>query len=123
MKKLLIIIFAFISFNAFAIEEKTTFSLEIFNKAQKNGKVVVINSWNKSCGTCAAQIEVLQEAKKEFKDILFLSYEQTANEDIAKLLDIDFWTTIVVYKNNKEIARSIGQTDKSKIYSIIKENI
>ena len=123
MKKLLIIIFAFISFNAFAIEEKTTFSLEIFNKAQKNGKVVVINSWNKSCSTCAAQIKVLQEAKKEFKDILFLSYEQTANEDIAKLLDIDFWTTIVVYKNNKEIARSIGQIDKSKIYSIIKENI
>ena len=72
MKKLLIIIFAFISFNAYAIEEKTTFSLEIFNEAQKNGKVVVINSWNKSCGTCAAQIIVLQEAKKEFKNILFL---------------------------------------------------
>jgi len=123
MKKLFVIIFVFISFNAFAVEEKTTFSLEIFNEAQKNGKIVVINSWNKSCGTCAVQIKILQEAKEEFKDILFLSYEQTANENIAKLLDIDFWTTIVVYKNNKEVARSIGQTNKSKIYSIIKKNI
>ena len=35
---------------------------------------------------------------------LFLSFEQTKDKDIAKLqLGIDYWTTIVVYKNNKEV--------------------
>ena len=123
MKKLLILLFALISFNAFAVEKKTTFTQELFNEAQKNGKIVVINSWNKSCGTCAQQIKVLNEAEKELKDVMFLSYEQNANTDIAELLNIDFWTTIVVYKNNIEVSRSIGQTDKSKIYSLIKKGI
>ena len=123
MKKLLILLFALISFNTFAVEKETTFTQDLFNEAQKNGKIVVINSWNKSCGTCAKQTKVLNEAEKEFKDILFLSYEQTTNTDIAELLNIDFWTTIVIYKNNIEVSRSIGQTDKSKIYSFIKKGI
>ena len=52
-----------------------------------------------------------------------MSYEQSKNEDIAKKLGIDFWTTIVVYKGNEEIARIIGQTDKKTIYSAIKKGI
>ena len=123
MKKIFILIFTLISFNCFAVEKSTTFTKEIFNKAQSEGKTVVINSWNISCGTCAQQTKVLNEAEKEFKDILFLSYEQTANTDIAELLNIDFWTTIVIYKNNIEVSRSIGQTDKSEIYSFIKKGI
>ena len=123
MKKLLILLFTLISFNTFAVEKKTTFTQDLFSEAQKNGKIIVINSWNKSCVTCAQQTKVLNEAEKEFKDILFLSYEQTANTDIAELLNIDFWTTIVIYKNNIEVSRSIGQTDKSKIYSFIKKGI
>ena len=123
MKKLFIFLFALISFEAFAVEKKTTFTSEVFNEAKNSGKTIVINSWNKSCGTCAVQFKILQEAEKEFKNILFLSYEQTANQDIAKLLNIDFWTTIVVYKGNKEISRSIGQTDKDSIYSEINKGI
>ena len=40
-------------------------------------------------------------------------------KNIAKFLSIDYWTTIVVYRHNKEISRSIGQTNKEKIYSQI----
>ena len=121
MKKILTIIFILIPFHSLSIEKTTTFTIEKFNQAQEDGKIVVINSWNKSCSTCAQQIKILNEAENEFKDILFLSYEQTANTDIAELLNIDFWTTIVVYKNNIEVSRSIGQMDKSKIYSLIKK--
>jgi len=120
MKKILVLIFTLISFNCFAVEKTTTFTNEIFNKAQIEGKTVVINSWNETCTTCKAQIKILDQAQKEFNNILFLSFEQTKNKDIAKLLGINYWTTIVVYKNNKEIARSIGQTKKSEIYSLIK---
>ena len=50
---------------------------------------------------------------------IFLSFEQTKDIEIAKSLGIEYWTTIVVYKNNKEISRTIGLTKKSKIYSQI----
>jgi len=122
-KKLLIIFFVFFSFESFAIEKKTTFTLDVFNEAQKAGKVIVINSWNKSCGTCARQTKILNEAKKDFPDVIFLSYEQTKNKDIAKLLNVDFWATIIVYKNGKEVAKKIGVTNKKDIYSLIKKEI
>tara|TARA_Y100000817_G_C16759476_1_gene500958 strand:- start:332 stop:706 length:375 start_codon:yes stop_codon:yes gene_type:complete len=123
IKKLLIIFILFFSFESLAIEKKTNFTLEIFNKAKTDGKTIVINSWNKNCGTCAKQIKILKEAQKDFPDVLFLSYEQTKHKDIAKLLDIQYWTTIVVYKDSKEVVKEIGVSSKDKIYSLIKKEI
>ena len=120
VKKLFTIFFILISFNAFAVDKSTTFTNDLFKQAQLEGKTVVINSWNETCTTCKRQIKILDQAQKEFSDILFLSFEQTLDKDIAKQLSIDYWTTIVVYKNNKEVHRSIGQTDKVKIYKLIK---
>ena len=120
MKKIFIIIFTLISFNSFAVDKSTTFNNEIFEKAQLDGKIVVINSWNETCTTCKAQIKILDQAEKDFEDILFLSFEQEKDKAIAKQLGIDYWTTIVIYQNNKEVYRSIGQMNKDKIYSAIK---
>ena len=122
-KKFLILFFVLFSFQSFAIEKKTTFTLEVFNEAQKTGKTIVINSWNKFCGTCARQTKILNEAQKDFPDVIFLSYEQTKHKDIAKLLNVEYWATIIVYKNSKEVAKEIGITSKSDIYSLIKKEI
>ena len=123
MKKFLIITFFFLSTNVFAFEKGTNFTIEEFNKAQNEGKTIVVNSWNKFCITCAAQTKVFESAKNDFKDVLFYFYEQTENPEIAEFLKIDYWTTIVVYKNNKEIAREMGLTKKDKIYDLIKKGI
>ena len=123
MKKILIIIFVLIPFHSLSIEKKTTFTVEKFNKSQEAGKVVVVNSWNKSCLTCAKQIKILDEAEEKFKNVIFLSFEQNKNKDIARLLNIDYWTTIAIYRNNKEIIREMGLTSKEKIYSLIKKGI
>ena len=120
MKKTLIILFLFFYFPVNAVEKETNFSIANFEKAQASGKTIVINSYEIWSGTCTAQTKVLNQAKKDFSDIIFLSFEQTVDKDIAKKFGIDYWTTIVVYKNNKEVHRSIGQTNKAKIYELIK---
>ena len=120
MKKILIFILFVFSFTTTAISKETTFTDEIFKKSQSDGKTIVIHSWNKTCTTCAKQVKILDKAKQDFKDIIFLSFEQTKDKDIAKFLNIDYWTTIVVYRDNKEVSRSIGQTNKEKIYYQIK---
>ena len=119
MKKIFILLFTLASFNSFAVDKSTTFNGDIFKQAQLEGKTVVINSWNETCTTCKKQIKFLDQAEKEFSNILFLSFEQTKDKEIAKKLGIDYWTTIVIYKNNKEVYRSIGETDEEKIYTAI----
>jgi len=122
MKKFLVIIFYLVCTNTSASEVKMNFTKEAFNNAQENGKTVVVNSWNKFCFTCIKQEKIIREAKKDFNNVLFLSYAQK-NKDIAKFLNIDYRSTIVIYKDNKEIARIIGVTKKEEIYSLIKKGI
>ena len=123
MKKLLITLFLFFCLSANAVEKKTNFSEEIFENAKASGKTVVVNSYEIWCGTCSKQTKILDQAEKEFKDVVFLSYEQSKNENIAEKLGIRFWTTIVVYKGNDEVVRIVGQTDKEIIYSAIQKGI
>ena len=123
MKKLLISLFLFVCLSANAVEKKTNFSEEIFENAKTSGKTVVVNSFEVWCGTCSKQTKILDQAEKEFTDIVFLSYEQSKNKGIAQKLGIKFWTTIVVYKGNNEVARIVGQTDKEIIYSAIQKGI
>ena len=121
--KILAFFILLISTNSFAGEYETNFNIDKFKFAQNNGKIVVIHSWNKSCSTCAKQKPILEKAKKDFENIIFMNFEQTKNKDIAKLLKIDYWTTIVVYKDNKELVREIGLYNESDIYNLIKKGI
>ena len=123
MKKLLVTIFLFIFLPLNAVEKKTNFSIDVFEEAKASGKTIVINSYEVWCGTCGKQTKILDQAEKEFKDIIFLSYEQSKNENIAKQLGIKFWTTIVIYKGDNEVARIVGQTNKKIIYATIQKGV
>ena len=123
MKKLFTTLFLFVCLSANAVEKKTNFSEEVFENAKASGKTVVVNSYEIWCSTCSKQTKILDQAEKEFKDVVFLSYEQSKNENIAEKLGIKFWTTIVVYKGNNEVVRIVGQTDKKIIYSAIQKGI
>ena len=123
MKKIFIVLFLFVCTSVSTAEKKTNFSIKIFEEAKASEKTIVVNSFEVWCGTCSKQTKILNQAEKEFKDIIFLSYEQSKNKNIAQLLGIKFWTTIVVYKGDNEIARIVGQTDKEIIYSVIQKGI
>ena len=122
MKKIFILIFTLISFNCFAVEKSTTFTKEIFNKAQSEGKIVVVSSWTKYCSSCASQMKVLDKAKNEFDNIEFLAFE-IKNKEIANLLNVQYQTTLLIFKDNKEVYRSIGETTKELIYDALKSSI
>ena len=124
MKKILLVFFLLISTNAFSAEgHKSNFTIEKFEEAKKNGDVIVITAWAKYCGTCKKQKVVLDQAEKDFKDVLFLYYNHPKMKDIAKYLKIDHRSTILVYKGYTEVSRTIGQLEKSVIYSNIKKGI
>ena len=123
MKKILVILILLIQFPANAADKYTNFSLSSLEKAKTSGKTVVVNSYEPWCWSCRKQDKVLIGAKDEFKDVVFLTYQQGKHKDIAQALNISVRTTIVVFKGKKEVARIIGQTEKTEIYSAIKKGI
>ena len=118
MKKIIFLIIILFPLSLNAGEKKTTFTNEIFNKAQSDGKTVVVSSWIKYCTSCTSQMKALKDVEKDFNNLVYLNFD-VREKEIAKQLNIQFQTTLVIYKNNKEVYRSLGELSKDKIYKAI----
>ena len=122
MKKILTLCFILLAFNVNATEKETTFKKELFNKAQSEGKVVVVSSWIKYCPSCASQMKVLEKAKNDFDNIEYFAFDVT-NREISDMFNVQYQTTLLIFKNNKEVYRSIGEIKKEAIYKALKSSI
>ena len=122
MKKIFIFIFCILIFNNSSIAKETTFNKNLFDKAQSEGKIVIVSSWIKYCTSCASQMKVLDKAKNDFENIEYFKFD-VRNKEIANLLNVQYQTTLLIFKNNKEIYRSVGETSKDLIYKAIKSSI
>ena len=131
MKKFLVLfVFQLFIFNtSVSMEKETTFDKMLFDKAQSEGKVVIVSSWIKYCSSCASQMKVLNKAKNEgklldikFKNIEYFSFDVT-NKEIANLFNVKFQTTLLIFKNNKEVYRSLGETTEDLIYQALKKAV
>tara|TARA_B100000579_G_scaffold340455_1_gene292054 strand:+ start:521 stop:889 length:369 start_codon:yes stop_codon:yes gene_type:complete len=122
MKKLLIFVFFLLAINAKAIGKETTYKKELFDKAISDGKIVIVSSWVKYCTSCASQMKVLNKAKNDFDNIEYFAFDVT-NKEIAKFFNVQYQTTLLIFKDNKEVYRSIGETTKELIYDALKSSI
>ena len=122
MKKFLLFICFVLLFSSKAIGKETTYSKELFDKALSEGKVVVVSSWIKYCTSCASQMKVLEKAKNDFDNIEYFAFDVT-NKEIAKFFNVQYQTTLLIFKDNKEVYRSIGETTKELIYEALRSSI
>ena len=119
MKKFLIFIYFLLVLTSNATSKETTYDKQLFDKALSEGKVVVVSSWIKYCSSCAGQMEVLKKAKKDFENIEYFAFDVT-NREIATTFNVQYQSTILIFKNNKEVYRSIGETTEKEIYKAIR---
>ncbi len=122
MKKFLVFICFVLAFSTKAIGKETTYSKELFDKALSEGKVVVVSSWIKYCTSCASQMKVLEKAKNDFDNMDYFAFDVT-NKEIAQFFNVQYQTTLLIFKDNKEVYRSIGETTKELIYDALKSSI
>ena len=122
MRKIFVFICFIFAFNNNGMAKETTYSKELFDKALADGKVVVVSSWVKYCTSCASQMKVLDKAKNDFDNIEYFKFDVT-NKEIAKFFNVQFQTTLLIFKDNKEVYRSIGETTKELIYDALKSSI
>ena len=122
MKKFLVFFCFVLAFSTKAVGKETTYSKELFDKALSEGKVVVVSSWIKYCTSCASQMKVLEKAKNDFDNIQYFSFDVT-NKEIAEFFNVQYQTTLLIFKDSKEVYRSIGETTKELIYDALKSSI
>ena len=122
MKKILIFLIFTFTLSSNAISKETTYKKELFDKAQSEGKIVVVSSWVKYCTSCAGQMKILDKAKDDFENIEYFKFD-VRNKEIANLLNVQYQTTLLIFKKNKEVYRSVGETSKDLIYKAIQSSI
>ena len=74
-------------------------------------------------------MKILQNAKNngelldiKFDNIEYFSFDVTKKE-ISNLFDVQYQTTLIIFKGNQEVYRSIGETTKDLIYEALKASI
>ena len=122
MKRFLVLMCFVLTFGTKAIGKETTYSKELFDKALSEGKIVVVSSWIKYCSSCAGQMKVLKKAKNDFDNMEYFAFDVT-NKEIAQFFNVQYQTTLLIFKDNKEVYRSIGETTKELIYDALKSPI
>ena len=122
MKKFLLFICLLLTLSNQTIAKETTYNKELFDKALSDGKVVVVSSWIKYCTSCASQMKILKKAKNDFNNIEYFAFDVT-NKEIAQFFNVQYQTTLLIFKDNKEVYRSIGETTKELIYDALKSSI
>ena len=122
MRKIFVFICFIFAFTTNVMAKETTYTKELFDKALTDGKVVVVSSWVKYCTSCASQMKVLDKAKNDFDNIEYFKFDVT-NKEIAKFFNVQYQTTLLIFKDNKEVYRSIGETTKELIYDALKSVI
>ena len=63
-------------------------------------------------------MKALNNVEKDFNNLVYLNFD-VREKEIAKQLNIQFQTTLVIYKTNEEVYRSLGELNKDKIYNAI----
>ncbi|MBN9039208.1 MAG: thioredoxin family protein [Rhizobiales bacterium] len=92
--------------------ELTPFSADAFEKAQAEGRPILVHVTAPWCGTCRAQKRVLPDllASPELAGMLWLDVDFDTQPDIRRVFDVQHQSTMVVFKGSKEVARAVGET-------------
>lgn len=94
-----------------------------FDAQLKAGKSMVVAVHAPWCSTCRAQAPVLKEvlAQKEFQQVLAVHVDFDSQKDALKKFSVRRQSTLIVFKNGKEVGRSLGDTTALGIESLVQK--
>lgn len=88
-----------------------------FEAAQAAGKPILVEIHADWCPTCRAQDPIISELMQEPKNAGFvvLRVDFDNQKDVVKRFRAQYQSTLIVFKGNKEVSRSTGETRKDAI--------
>jgi thioredoxin 1 len=112
------------SFPAVAAEWKP-FTQAALAEAQKEGKSILVHIFAAWCPVCRAQKPILEEltAEPQYKNLIVLQVDFDTQKDDVRALGAQSQSTLITYKGDKEIGRSVGNTNANSIAEMLKATL
>jgi len=74
------------------------------------------------CGPCRMLHPILDEVEKEITDVKFVGIDCDDESDIAEEFNVTNIPCVVIVKDGKEVARSVGFKPKAQIEAFVNSN-
>jgi thioredoxin 1 len=109
---------------AFAAEPKT-FDPQSFATAQKEGKPILVGIHASWCSTCGAQDPILGELMSEprFRNLVYFIVDFDGQKDAVKYFGARMQSTLIAFKGPTEMGRSVGDTDRASIATLLNKTV
>lgn len=112
------------AFPALAAEWKP-FTQATLAEAQKEGKPILVHIFAAWCPVCRAQKPILEEftAEPQYKDLIVFDVDFDTQKDDVRALGARAQSTLIAYKDGKEVGRSVGDTNANSIAEMLKSTL
>lgn len=92
-----------------------------FMMAQKKGKTIVVDVYADWCPTCRAQAPILEDLRteKQSSEVLFVKVNFDEEKAFLRANRIPRQSTVLVFKGMDEVARSVAETNRSRLRGVV----
>lgn len=92
-----------------------------YQKLLASGQPVAVDIYATWCPTCRAQAPLVKSitAEPQFKSLTVLLANFDTEKALCKSLNVSEQSTLVVFRNGKEVARSTGDTTKAGLTHLL----
>lgn len=111
--------------SAASAADSVPFTTASFAAAKAKGGPILVEVTAPWCPTCQAQKPILSElrAMPKFKDMTVLTVDFDSQKDALRTLDARTQSTLIVYKGEREVGRSVGVTERGAIETLLAKSL
>lgn len=97
------------------------YSASSFAAAQAAGETIVVDVHADWCPTCRAQQPILNEIRsdKRAADVRFIKVDFDEDKAFLRAHKVPRQSTIIVFKGEREVARSIAETNRTRLRKLV----
>ncbi len=101
------------------------FEQAAFDAAQKAGKPILIEVSAPWCPICKAQKPVIAKLTKDprFKDLQVFDIDFDSRKDVLKGFNARMQSTLIAFKGETEVGRSVGETQPEWIEGLVEKTL
>lgn len=90
-------------------------------EALKSDKPVLVDFYATWCGPCKMIAPIIEEIAEENDTVKICKINTNEEPELARMFNIMYIPTLIVFKNGKETARKSGFMSKENILSLFEE--